>query len=112
MAAKAPAKPKFQVVESALKCQTANGELSLPLSVPFGVVRRLMNDGAPKTQFEEFEMFMGIFNESQNAAIDALDTTEAVEVLTEYGDQLAKHMKVSLGKSGGSEPSSPNTGQQ
>ena len=35
-------KPKFLVVEKTLKCQTENGELSLPLSVPFGTIRRLM----------------------------------------------------------------------
>lgn len=110
MPTKPAPKPKFLVVESTLKCQTGNGELSLPLSVPFGVVRKLMG-GEPKTQFEEFEMFMSIFNEEQNAAIDALDTADAAEVLHAYGEALAERMKVSLGKSGGSAPSSTGTAQ-
>lgn len=101
-------KPKFLTVENTLKCQTANGELSLPLGVPFGTVRKLMG-GEPKTQFEEFELFMTIFDEKQNAAIDKLDTAEAVEVLTEYSNALAGWMKVSLGKSDGSAPSSTDT---
>jgi len=111
MAAKASPKPKFLTVEGALKCQTANGELSLPLSVSFGTVRKLMS-GEPKTQFEEFEMFMSIFTPEQNDAIDKLDTADAAEILSEYGEALAEHMKVSLGKSGGSAPSSTSTGQQ
>lgn len=109
MAAKTT-KPKFLTVESSLKCQTANGELSLPLSVPFGTVRKLMSD-EPRTEFEEFELFMSIFGEAENAAIDRLDTAEAAEVLRAYGDALAEHMKVSLGKSVGSAPSSTVTAQ-
>ncbi|WOH20126.1 hypothetical protein IRJ34_07320 [Paenarthrobacter sp. GOM3] len=110
-AAAAP-KPKFLVVENALKCQTANGELSLPLTVKFGTVRKLMG-GENKTQFEEFEFFMTeIFDDAANAAIDALDTAEAAAVLTEFSDALADRMKVSMGKSAGSAASSTGTEEQ
>jgi hypothetical protein len=113
MATKAAApKPKFLVVESTLKCQTSNGELSLPLSVSFGTVRKLMG-GTNKTQFEEFEFFMTeIFDESQNQALDALDAAEAAEALSAFSDALAERMKVSLGKSDGSAQSSAPTAQQ
>lgn len=111
MTSKAAPKPKFLVVENSLKCQTANGELSLPLSVSFGAVRKLMG-GDAKNQFEEFELFLSIFNDEQGKAIDALDVAEAAEVLTEYGEALAERMKVSLGKSAGSAPSSTGTGPQ
>lgn len=108
----APEKPKYLVVENSLKCQTANGELSLPLSVKFGTVRKLMG-GSGKTQYEEFEFFMTeIFDEEANAAIDALDTVEAAEVLTEYSDALAGRMKVGMGKSSGSADSSKSTEEQ
>lgn len=101
MTAKTTTKPKFLVVESTLKCQTANGELSLPLSLSFGIVRKLMSDDA-RTQFEEFEMFMSVFTAEQNAALDKLDAVDAAEILTEYGEALAARMRVSLGKSAGS----------
>ena len=111
MTSKAAPKPKFATVESTLKCQTTNGELSLPLSVSFGTVRKLMG-GEPKSQFEEFELFMTIFTDDQNRAIDALDTAEAAEILHAYGEALAERMKVSLGKSAGSAQSSTGTGPQ
>lgn len=102
-------KPKFLVVESTLKCQTENGELSLPLSVKFGTVRKLMG-GEDKSQFEEFEFFMSeIFSEADNRALDALDTADAAEILTEYSQALAARMQVSMGKSTGSSDSSEST---
>ena len=105
-------KPKFLVVEKTLKCQTENGELSLPLSVPFGTIRRLMG-GEEKSQFEEFQFFMTeIFNEEQNCALDLLDIEEAAEILNQFSDALAARMKVSLGKSAGSAPSSTDTEPQ
>lgn len=105
-------KPKFLVVEKTLKCQTANGELSLPLAVNFGTIRRLMG-GEEKTQYEEFEFFMTeIFNEEQNRALDALDIEEAAQILNEFSEALAARMKVSLGKSAGSAPSSTATALQ
>lgn len=105
-------KPKFLTVESTLKCQTTNGELSLPLSVSFGTIRRLMG-GEGKSQFEEFEFFMSeIFNEEQNTALDQLDAADAAEILTRFSDALSARMKVSMGKSGGSAPSSTDTEQQ
>lgn len=107
-AAVAP-KPKFLVVESTLKCQTENGELSLPLSVKFGTVRKLMG-GEDKSQFEEFEFFMSeIFSPADNKALDELDTAEAAEILTEYSQALAARMQVSMGKSVGSSDSSTGT---
>lgn len=110
-AAAAP-KPKYLVVENTLKCQTANGELSLPLAVKFGTVRKLMG-GEGKSQFEEFEFFMSeIFDDKANAAIDALDTAEAAEILTQFSDALADRMKVSMGKSAGSSESSMGTEEQ
>jgi hypothetical protein len=105
-------KPKFLTVESTLKCQTANGELSLPLSVSFGTVRKLMG-GQQKSQFEEFEFFMSeVFNEEHNAALDALDAAEAAEILAAFSDALSARMRVSLGKSVGSAESLTATGQQ
>jgi hypothetical protein len=96
------AKPKFVTVENSLKCQTSNGELSLPLSVSFGTIRRLMG-GEGKTQFEEFEFFMSeIFSDENNQALDVLDAAEAAEILGEFSEALAARMKVSLGKSAGS----------
>ncbi|WP_420179688.1 hypothetical protein [Paenarthrobacter sp. TA1.8] len=105
-------KPKFLVVENTLKCQTENGELSLPLSVKFGTIRKLMG-GEQKTQYEEFEFFMSeIFSEADNKALDELDAPEAGEILTEYSEALSKRFQVSMGKSGGSSDSSESTEEQ
>lgn len=104
-------KPKFLTVENTLKCQTVNGELSLPLSVSFGTVRKLMG-GETRTQFEEFELFLSIFDEGANKRLDALDVAEASEILHAFSEALAEKMKVSLGKSDGSAPSSTSTEQQ
>jgi hypothetical protein len=112
MPRQAAPKPKFQVVENSLKCQTENGELSLSLSVKFSTVRKLMS-GEDKTQFEEFEFFMSeIFTEADNKAIDALDVADAAEILTEYSQALANRMQVSMGKSVGSSDSSESTEEQ
>ncbi|VXB24800.1 hypothetical protein ARTHRO9V_130195 [Arthrobacter sp. 9V] len=109
MARAAAPKPKYLVVENVLKCQTPNGELSLPLTVKFGTVRKLMG-GEEKTQFEEFEFFMSkIFSAANNKALDELDTADAAEILTEYSQALAARMSVSMGKSVGSADSSENT---
>lgn len=104
-------KPKFLTVEDSLKCQTSNGELSLPLRVSFGTVRRLMS-GEQKSEFEEFEFFMNnVFTDEHNAALDVLDAAEAAEILGAFSDALAARMKVSLGKSVGSAESSTTTAQ-
>lgn len=112
MPRQAAPKPKFAVVENALKCQTENGELSLSLSVKFGTIRKLMG-GEKKTQYEEFEFFMDeIFSAAQNKALDALDAAEAGEILTEYADKLSERFQVSMGKSVGSSDSSESTEEQ
>lgn len=105
-------KPKFLTVEDSLKCQTANGELSLPLRVSFGTVRKLMG-GTERSEFEEFEFFMSeVFSEESSAALDVLDAAEAAQILGAFSDALAARMKVSLGKSDGSAESSTGTEQQ
>ncbi|MDI2019698.1 hypothetical protein [Paenarthrobacter nicotinovorans] len=105
-------KPKFAVVENSLKCQTENGELSLPLTVKFGTIRKLLGSTG-LTQFEEMEFFMTeIFSEADNRALDDLDAAEAGEILTEYSDALSKRFKVSMGKSVGSSDSSESTEEQ
>ncbi|MGF4045724.1 hypothetical protein ACX800_10020 [Paenarthrobacter nitroguajacolicus] len=109
MPRQAAPKPKFQVVENTLKCQTENGELSLPLSVKFGTIRKLMG-GEQKTQYEEFEFFMTeIFSEADNKALDDLEAAEAGEILAEYAEALSARFQVSVGKSVGSSDSSKST---
>lgn len=109
---KAPGpKPDFLIVEDTLKCQTANGELSLPLSLSFGTIRKLMKlEGG--SQFEEFDFFMdNVFTEEENAALDALDAAVSARILTRFSGALAERMKASLGESAGSSESSTDTVQ-
>lgn len=111
LAAEPGPKPDFLVVENALKCQTSKGELSLPLTISFGTVRKLMkiNSG---DQFEEFEFFMdNVFTEEQNSRLDELDAADSARILTKFSDALAERMKVSLGESEGSSESSTDTEQ-
>lgn len=104
-------KPDFVVVEGSLKCQTSKGELSLPLTVSFGTVRKLMKlDGGD--QFAEFEFFMdNVFTEDHNRQLDELDAAESARILTKFSEALAERMKVSLGESEGSSGSSTDTEQ-
>jgi hypothetical protein len=104
-------KPDFAVVEDSLKCQTSKGELSLPLRVSFGTVRKLMKlEGT--NEFEEFEFFMdNVFSEEHNEKLDALDAAESAKILTEFSGALAKRMRASLGESAGSSESSTDTEQ-
>jgi len=106
----APVKPKFLVVEESLKCQTENGELSLSLRVKWGVIRKMLTlDGG---QAEEFDFIMShLLSPETNEFLDELDGAEVAAILTEFSEALAGRMRVSMGKSAGSSPSSTGTEQ-
>lgn len=91
-------KPDFLVVEGTLKCQTSNGELSLPLTIPFRSVRKLAK--IEGDQFQEFDFYMeNLFTTEDNEALDDLDAAEAVRILTHFGSALAERLTASLGES-------------
>lgn len=93
-------KPRFQVVENTLKCQTENGELSLSLKIKFGTIRQLAKVSSSGDRFAEFDFLMEhIFTEEQNACLDELDSSDAAEILVEFSNALADRLKASLGES-------------
>lgn len=97
-------KPKFLVVEDALKCQTENGELSIGLKIKFKIVRQLMKVEGGQTA--EMEFFIDhVLDPKVVDALDELDSAEAATILGEFGDAVAKRMGASLGESEGSSAS-------
>lgn len=104
-------KPKFQVVEDALKCQTKlNGEVTVSLVVPFPTVKKIINlEDVPEAEMldyihenimppAELEKVLGLQD-----GIDTFNIT--MEYIKAVGDRLGANFGVSLGESVGSSAS-------
>ncbi|MDQ0735333.1 hypothetical protein [Arthrobacter agilis] len=105
-------KPKFQVVETNLKCQTYDGEKSVSLLVPFDRLMQMMKiDDVEETEAPEFIM-NSIMSEDDAKMLRGLsDGAEAIQILMQFSEALGKRFGASLGESQGSSDSSGSTDQ-
>jgi hypothetical protein len=95
-AAKSVEKPRFLVVENSLKCQTAEGEISLPLSFKTKILRRIGH-------LEEMDAFFLIIDEvagpEVSALIDELDVIETTEIMKRFMDEFQAKVQATMGES-------------
>ena len=99
-AAKAVApKPRFLVVEDTLKCQTEEGEISLPLKFKTKLLRQF-------GKLDQMDAFFLILDEvagpGVSEVIDELDIMETTEIMVEFFKVFEERVQATLGKSSSS----------
>jgi hypothetical protein len=113
MTSKTPGpKPKFQVVEHTLKCQTYDGEVSLDLRLPFEKLERMSElesvepQKIPRMVLDEF-----LRPEEREVVANLTDGAEVFAILLQYANAVGERLGASLGESKRSSDSSGSTDQ-
>jgi hypothetical protein len=92
-------KPPFLVVENTLKCQTSEGEISLPLAFKTKLLRRF-------GQLEEMDAFFLIVDEvagpEVSAVIDELDIMETTGIMVKFFSVFQERVQATMGELQGS----------
>ncbi len=90
------AKPRFLVVEDSLKCQTAEGEISLPLKFKTKLLRQF-------GQLDQMDAFFLLIDEvagpEVSTTIDELDIMETTEIMVEFFKTFETRIQATLGES-------------
>lgn len=90
------AKPRFLVVEDTLKCQTEEGELSLPLKFKTKLLRQF-------GKLDQMDAFFLIIDEvagpETSAIIDELDIMETTGIMVEFFKIFEGRIQATLGES-------------
>ena len=101
-------KPKFQVVENTLKCQTSlDGEVTVSLVVPFATVKKIINiEDIPESEMLDYihEQIMPQAELDKVLGLqDGIDTFNiSIEYIKALSERLGANFGVSLGESGSS----------
>lgn len=88
-------KPQFLVVENSLKCQTSEGEISLPLKFKTKLLRQF-------GQLQEMDAFFLIIDEvagpEVSAVIDELDIMETTEIMVKFFSVFEERVQATVGE--------------
>lgn len=99
-------KPRFAVVENALKCQSGEGEVSLDLRVPLSAIKRMQKlDDMPDEESLDY-IIDEIMPADVNQAINGLrDGAEAMVFTMKWMEAVGERFGASMGELDGSSAS-------
>lgn len=103
-------KPDYLVVEDHLKCQTAEGEISLDLRIPIERLELFMDMESIEEKKIPLYLRESILWPEDRATIEKMrDGAKAFAILMRYATEIGERMGVSLGESSPSTASSEST---
>jgi hypothetical protein len=103
-------KPKYQIVEHLLVCQTGDGEKSFDLRIPFDRIEKFVDmEGIEESKLPRFLLEEILSPTDKETALGLTDGVETFGVLLEYATSIGMRMKASMGKSRGSSDSDETT---
>jgi hypothetical protein len=103
-------KPKFQLVEHSLKCQTGDGEISLDTRISFERLELFMDmEGVEETKLPRFLLNEILSVEDRDTILALSDGVETFACLMEYAKSIGVRLKASMGESSGSSDSDETT---
>ncbi|OZD48574.1 hypothetical protein CH252_18760 [Rhodococcus sp. 06-1477-1B] len=106
-------KPDFLVVEDHLKCQTAEGEVSLDLRIPIERLEMFMElDELDEKQIPKYLREQILWPEDRDKIVGMRDGAKAFAMLMRFAEEVGNRMGASLGEFSPSTSSSEGTGGQ
>lgn len=104
-------KPDFLIVEDHLKCQTAEGEISIDLRIPLTRLELFMDmEGIDEKKMPLYLREQILWPEDRKKLEDMRDGAKAFQILMKFAEKVGERMGASVGESSPSTPSSESTG--
>jgi len=103
-------KPDFLIVEDHLKCQTAEGEISIDLRIPLTRLELFMDmEGVDEKKMPLYLREHILWEEDRKKLEGMRDGAKAFQILMEFAKRVGERMGASLGESSPSTSSSDDT---